>query len=74
MMCNAGVSSDSSGNASDEGNNKPQNQRKWVREEMVLLVAEYFRTKNLSNKEKQESIQMISRILRQRAINNVNAP
>ena len=37
---------------------------------MVLLVAEYYRTKNLSNKEKQESIQMISRVLRQRAINN----
>lgn len=49
---------------------KPQSQRKWVREEMVLLVAEYFRTKNLSNQEKKESIQMISRVLRQRAINN----
>ena len=68
-MCNADISSTPAGNEGDKGN-KPQNQRKWVREEMVLLVTEYFRTKNLSNKEKQESIQMISRVLRQRAINN----
>ena len=49
---------------------KPQKQRPWVREEMVLLVAEYFRTRDLSPKEKRESIEMISKVLRQRAINN----
>lgn len=49
---------------------KPQKQRPWVREEMVLLVAEYFRTRNLSPKEKRESIEMISKVLRRRAINN----
>lgn len=49
---------------------KSQKQSPWVREEMVLLVAEYFRTKHLSSKEKRESIEMISKVLRQRAINN----
>lgn len=49
---------------------KPQNQRAWVREEMVLLVAEYFRTKNLDIREKKKSIQSISKILRNRALVN----
>ena len=50
--------------------NKPQNQRGWVREEMVVLVAEYFRTRDLSSQEKRQSIQMISKVLRNRALAN----
>lgn len=50
--------------------NKPQNQRGWVREEMVVLVAEYFRTRGLSSQERKQSIQMISKVLRNRAIAN----
>lgn len=41
-------------------------QRKWVREEVVILVTEYFRTKNLSSKEISETHQMISDFLRKR--------
>lgn len=49
---------------------RPQSQRGWVREEMVILVAEYFRTRDLSVEEKKKSIIMVSRILRNRAIQN----
>lgn len=57
---------------SDEINNldKPQKQRSWVREEMVVLVAEYFRTKGKSPQESKESIQLVSLVLRNRAIKN----
>ncbi len=48
----------------------PQNQRKWVREEVVLLVAEYFRTRDMSPIEKAESIDLVSRVLRKRAVTN----
>lgn len=41
-------------------------QRKWVREEVVILVTEYFKTKNLSSEEKSETYQMISDFLRKR--------
>lgn len=41
-------------------------QRKWVREEVVILVTEYFRTKNWSSEEVSEVHQMISDFLRKR--------
>lgn len=57
----------------DEGRNnfdKPQNQQGWAREEMVLLVAEYFRTKYLETEQKKDSIRYVSYILRKRAEKN----
>ena len=54
----------------DANRDKPQKQRDWVREEMVVLVSEYFRTKDLSVEESKNSIDMISRILRKRAEKN----
>ena len=41
-------------------------QRKWVREEVVILVAEYFKTKNLSADDISETHQRISDFLRKR--------
>ena len=41
-------------------------QRKWVREEGVILVVEYFRTKNLSVSEIEKTHQQISDFLRRR--------
>lgn len=41
-------------------------QRKWVREEVVILVTEYFRTKNFSNKALKDNYQEISSFLRRR--------
>lgn len=41
-------------------------QRKWVREEVVILVTEYFRTKNMSSEKILETHQMISDFLRKR--------
>ena len=41
-------------------------QRKWVREEVVILVTEYFRTKNWSSEKISEVHQMISDFLRER--------
>ncbi len=41
-------------------------QRKWVREEVVILVTEYFRTKNWSSEEISEVHQKISNFLRKR--------
>lgn len=32
-------------------NNEKNKQRKWVREEVVILVTEYFKNKNLSVEE-----------------------
>lgn len=43
-----------------------QAQRKWVREEVCLLVSEYFRTKTLSSEDKQKSYEFVSKILRNR--------
>ena len=48
----------------------PQNQRKWVREEVVLLVSEYFRTRDLDPTEKDKSIEFVSEVLRKRAVAN----
>lgn len=45
---------------------KVQSQRRWVREEVCLLVAEYFHTRSLSNEEIQKSIEMVSEVLRNR--------
>lgn len=41
-------------------------ERKWDREEVVILVVEYFRTKNLSSDEISKSHQKISDFLRWR--------
>ena len=41
-------------------------QKKWVREEVVILVTEYFRTKNWSSEEISEMHQTISNFLRKR--------
>lgn len=41
-------------------------QRKWVREEVIILVTEYFRTKDLSMESINESYYQISRFLRRR--------
>ena len=41
-------------------------QRKWVREEVIILVTEYFRTKDLSTESIDESYYQISRFLRRR--------
>lgn len=41
-------------------------QRKWVREEVVILVVEYFRTKNLSADIISDTHQKISDFLRKR--------
>ena len=41
-------------------------ERKWDREEVVILVVEYFRTKNLSSDEINQTHQEISDFLRQR--------
>lgn len=40
--------------------------RKWVREEVVILVVEYFRTKKLSSDEINKMHQQISNFLRRR--------
>ena len=42
------------------------NQREWVREEVVVLVSEYFRTKHMSNDEIKSSQEQISQVLRNR--------
>lgn len=47
---------------------KPQKQRGWVREEMVVLVAEYFRTRDLSVQETRDSVRFVSEVLRKRAM------
>lgn len=58
------------GNQMTEGSrfnmSESKQQRKWVREEVVILVTEYFRTKNWSSKEISEVHQMISNFLRKR--------
>lgn len=49
-------------------------QRKWVREEVVILVTEYFRTKNFAPKEIEENYQRISDFLRKREKSLTVAP
>lgn len=49
-------------------------QRKWYREEVVILVVEYFRTKNLSSDEIGKAHQNISDFLRQREEILMGAP
>lgn len=41
-------------------------ERKWDREEVIILVVEYFRTKNLSSEEISKTHQEISDFLRKR--------
>lgn len=43
-----------------------QKQRKWEREEVVILVTGYFRTKNLTRVERDASFRVISEFLRRR--------
>lgn len=43
-----------------------QNQPKWEREEVVLLIVTYFRSKNKSDEEVLRSQAMVSEILRKR--------
>jgi len=45
---------------------KSQNQRRWVREEVVILVSEYFRTKEFSTLVIEENCRRISEFLRKR--------
>lgn len=58
------------GNRKEEGSlfsmSESNLKRKWVREEVVILVTEYFRTKSLSFREISETQQMISDFLRKR--------
>ena len=49
-------------------------QREWVREEVVILVTEYFRTKNFSPKEIVQNHQRISDFLRKREKRLIAAP
>lgn len=49
-------------------------QRKWEREEVIILVVEYFRTKRLSNKEIEEGQHSISEFLRKREEINTGKP
>lgn len=42
-------------------------QRKWTREEIVILVTEYFRTKNMLSSEIEESYHRISDFLRKKS-------
>ncbi len=42
-------------------------QNSWDKEETILLVCEYYRTKSLSKLEQQRSIKFISKLLRKRA-------
>ena len=46
----------------------PSAQRKWDREEVVLLVVEYFRVKKLPKENIEESLRKISIILRKREV------
>lgn len=70
MLYMSDLNASIAGNEEIVNSDQPQSQRGWEREEMVLLVAEYFRTRDLSVEEKKKSITMISRILRNRAIQN----
>lgn len=52
---------------------KSQNQRRWVREEVVILVSEYFRTKRFSAQDIDENCRRISDFLRNREMQIVQA-
>lgn len=41
-------------------------QRKWIREEVIILVTEYFKTKNMSSKEIDSSYHKVSEFLRRK--------
>ena len=56
-----------------ESMDRPTSQRNWVREEVCLLVAEYFRTKGLSSAEKEKSQEFVSKVLRSREKKITNA-
>ena len=49
-----------------ETKDNSKDQRRWVREEVCLLVAEYFRTKSLTNEEIEKSYEFVSKVLRNR--------
>ena len=57
-----------------ETKDNSQAQRRWTREEVCLLVAEYFRTKSLSNEDIERSHEFVSRILRNREKSITGAP
>ena len=45
----------------------PQKQKEWTREEMTLLVVEYFRTRPLNSEMNAKSVKMVSELLRRKA-------
>lgn len=47
---------------------EPNEQRKWDREEVVILVTEYFKTRHLSSEEIVESQKQISAFLKKREL------
>ena len=49
-----------------EVEDEPHNQRRWVREEIIILVVEYFRTKNFSASELDAVYHDVSDLLRRR--------
>lgn len=54
-------------NLVDKGT-RAKKQPKWEREEVVLLVTEYFRTRDLPRSEKEKSITFLNKFLRARAV------
>ena len=46
---------------------KRKRQPRWNREEVVILVSEYFRTKGLPVSDRNKSVEIISAVLRNRA-------
>lgn len=48
-------------------NESPRSQKEWSREEMVLLVVEYFRTRPLNSELNEKSAKMVSELLRRKA-------
>lgn len=54
--------------------NEKNLQRKWEREEVVILVVEYFRTKSLSREEQKKAYQKVSDFLRKREEILTNQP
>ena len=49
-----------------ETKDNSRDQRRWVREEVCLLVAEYFRTKSMTKEEIERSHEFVSKVLRSR--------
>jgi hypothetical protein len=56
-----------------ESIDRPSSQRNWVREEVCLLVAEYFRTKGSSAADKEKTQEFVSKVLRSREKKRSNA-